>query len=54
MTLLLSRDEREQTESMAEDIQAAPDDQFDPWWMYWQGDYRAYPAIVARLLELAQ
>jgi hypothetical protein len=39
---------------MAEDIQAAPDDQFDPWWMYWQGDYRAYPAIVARLLELAQ
>jgi hypothetical protein len=54
MTLLLSRGESQQSESLAEDIQAAPDGQFDPWWMYWQGDYRMYPLIVDRLRELAR
>ena len=29
-------------------------DQFDPWWTYWLGDYRVYPAIVAKLREIAQ
>ena len=54
MTLLVTRGERSQAEGLAEEIQAAPGDQFDPWWTYWQGDYRLYPTIVARLRELAQ
>ena len=54
MTLLLSRGERQEAASLADAAETAPPDQFDPWWTYWLGDYRVYPAIVAKLRELAQ
>jgi VWFA-related protein len=54
MTLQLSRGERQEAGTLAEATETAPSDQFDPWWTYWLGDYRGYPAIIAKLRELAQ
>ena len=54
MTLLLNRGERQEAASLAEAAETAPANQFDPWWTYWLGDYRVYPAIVAKLREMAQ
>jgi VWFA-related protein len=54
MTLLMNRGSREEASALAEAVQTAPPDQYDPWWMYWLGDYRVYPAILARLRELGQ
>jgi VWFA-related protein len=54
MTLQLSRGERQEAASLAEAAETAPADHFDPWWTYWLGDYRVYPAIVAKLREMAQ
>jgi len=54
MTLLMNRGNREEAYALAEAVQTAPPDQYDPWWMYWLGDYRVYPAILARLRELGQ
>jgi len=54
MTMLVSRGQREQAAAVSEAVQTAPADQYDPWWTYWLGDYRAYPAVVARLRELGR
>jgi tetratricopeptide (TPR) repeat protein len=56
MTLLLSRGDRQQAAQLAEaaETEAASGNRIDPWWTYWLGDYRAYPAIVANLRELAR
>jgi VWFA-related protein len=54
MTLHLTRNDREQAAALAEAVQTAPADQYDPWWMYWLGDYRVYPAILDKLRELGQ
>ncbi len=54
MTLQLTRGERQEAGSLAEATETAPADQFDPWWTFWLGDYRGYPAIIAKLRELAQ
>jgi hypothetical protein len=54
MTLLLAAGERREAESLAETVQIAPADEFDPWWMYWQGDFRVYQALVGRLREVAK
>jgi tetratricopeptide (TPR) repeat protein len=54
MTLLVSRGDRERSVALAQATETAPDDQFDPWWTYWLGDFRAYPAIIAGLRELAR
>jgi VWFA-related protein len=54
MTLQTHRGNREEAAALAEAVQTAPPDQYDPWWMYWLGDYRVYPAINARLRELGQ
>ena len=54
MTLFVSRGQREEAGALAEAIQTAALDQYDPWWMYWLGDYRLYPAIADRLRELAR
>ncbi|HXW04423.1 MAG TPA: VWA domain-containing protein [Vicinamibacterales bacterium] len=54
MTLLVSQGSREEAVALAEAVQTAPADQYDPWWTYWLGDYRSYPAISARLRELGQ
>jgi hypothetical protein len=54
MTLLVNGGRRPEAEALAEAIQTEPASQFDPWWTYWQGDYRAYPSIIGRLRGLAR
>jgi VWFA-related protein len=54
MTLLLSRGDRDGAGALAEAAQTGADDEFDPWWTYWLGDFRAYPAILERLRALAR
>ena len=54
MTSLVNRGEHQEAAALAEAVETAPDDQFDPWWTYWLGDYRAYPTIIARLRELGR
>jgi tetratricopeptide (TPR) repeat protein len=54
MALLVSRGDREGAAALAESVQRAPVDQYDPWWVYWLGDYRTYPAALERLRELAR
>jgi VWFA-related protein len=54
MTLSVIRGGREDAGSLAETIQMAPVDQYDPWWTYWLGDYRAYPAVLEKLRELGR
>jgi VWFA-related protein len=54
MTLLLGRGNRAEAAALSEAIQTAPPDQSDPWWMYWLGDYRVYPAISDRLRQAGQ
>jgi VWFA-related protein len=54
MTLLLNRGDRDGAAALAEEAQTAPADDFDPWWTYWLGDYRAYPAMLDRLRALAR
>jgi len=56
MTLVLSRGDRQQAAQLAEAVETetAAGDQVDPWWTYWLGDYRTYPAILANLQEIAR
>jgi VWFA-related protein len=54
MTLQLSRGNRQEAAALAEAAETATSDQFDPWWTYWLGDYRVYPAIVAKLREMTR
>jgi VWFA-related protein len=54
LTVLLNRGDRDEAASLADAAQTAADNDFDPWWTYWLGDYRAYPAIIDRLRELAR
>lgn len=54
MTLLLQDGRRGEAAELARQVQTAPSDQFDPWWMYWLGEYRSYSATLDRLRELAR
>ena len=54
MTTLVRRGERAEAAALADSIETAPDEQFDPWWMYWLGGLRRYPADVATLRELVR
>jgi tetratricopeptide (TPR) repeat protein len=54
MALLLSRGAVTEAEALAETVQSAPAGESDPWWRYWQGDFRAYSGILARLREMAR
>lgn len=54
MTLQLGRGDRQEAGKLAEATETTQGNQFDPWWTYWLGDYRVYPAIVAKLREIAQ
>ena len=54
MTLLIARGNRDEAAALAEASQAGAAEEFDPWWLYWLGDYRAYPAIIGKLRSMAQ
>jgi VWFA-related protein len=54
MTLLVSRGAHEEAGALAEAAQTASADDFDPWWTYWLGDFRSYPAILGTLRELGR
>ena len=49
MALALNRGNAAAGAAMAEEIQLAPADAWDPWWNYWEGDYRLVTAALARL-----
>jgi VWFA-related protein len=53
MTLLVEHGPRAAAEALSEAIQAAPADQVDPWWVYWQGDYRGFSAQIQELRAMA-
>jgi VWFA-related protein len=54
MNALLLRGERVEAEALAEFIQTTRDQSQDPWWAYWQGQYRRHPQALRRLLEMAK
>jgi tetratricopeptide (TPR) repeat protein len=39
---------------LANSIQTAPADAWDPWWSYWQGDYRRFGEALVRLRDQAR
>lgn len=52
-TLLLTgkSEDRVEAEALAEAIQTDRSAITDPWWTYWQGDYRYYPGLMLQLRE---
>ncbi len=54
MTLLVSLGRHDEAASLADAAQTAGDDAFDPWWTYWLGDFRGYPATLAKLREMGR
>jgi VWFA-related protein len=54
MTLHVNRGEREEAAKLAEATQTASENEFDPWWTYWLGDFRTYPAMLDKLRELGR
>jgi VWFA-related protein len=54
MTLLVAKGERGEASQLADSIETARDEQFDPWWMYWLGGLRRYPADIAALREMVR
>ena len=54
MNALYTHGDRREAEALSEAIQAAKGDAADPWWSYWQGDYRFYPAVIGRLRGFVQ
>jgi tetratricopeptide (TPR) repeat protein len=54
MNALLARGDRAEAEALAETLQTSPAAVTDPWWLYWQGDYRRYPQALRALREMIQ
>jgi tetratricopeptide (TPR) repeat protein len=54
MTLLVSRGDRAEAAALAEATLSASANDFDPWWTYWLGDFRTYPAMLDALRELGR
>jgi VWFA-related protein len=55
MNALALRGERTESQALSEQIQADRNQTtMDPWWLYWQGYYRAYPQALGRLREMAR
>ena len=52
MNALIMAGDRDQAAALATDLQSNPATLIDPWWMYWQGDYRRYPDSLAKLREM--
>lgn len=54
MNTLLLLGDRAGAEALAETIQAELEPPLDPWWMYWQGQFRLYGAAMARVREMSR
>jgi VWFA-related protein len=54
MNALLLTGDREGAEALAEQVQGGKTEQMDPWWAYWQGQYRMQPQAMARVRELSR
>jgi VWFA-related protein len=54
MNALLMRGDRDAAQALGEQIQSEAADELDPWWMYWQGQYRLQPQAMARVRELSR
>ena len=54
MAVEVLRGNHQQAAALAEAVETASEADFDPWWRYWQGDFRAYGGILTRLRELAR
>ena len=53
-TLLVNRGKQEEAAALADAAQVSADGDFDPWWTYWLGDFRAYPTYLDKLRELGR
>jgi VWFA-related protein len=49
MALALERGDRDAATKLAHEIETAPNDAWDPWWGYWQGDGRMVTGALATL-----
>jgi hypothetical protein len=45
---------RDEAQAIAEEIQKEPRAALDPWWMYWQGQYRFAAPAMSRVREIAR
>ncbi|MEX2662532.1 MAG: VWA domain-containing protein [Vicinamibacterales bacterium] len=52
MNARLLEGHRVEAEALAEQVQSERDQVVDPWWVYWQGQYRLHPQAMARVREL--
>ena len=51
MNVLLARGDRAAAQALAERIQSERPSEFEPWWMYWQGQYRLYGQVMVGVRE---
>jgi hypothetical protein len=51
---MVNRGNRDEAAALGDALQIAPPDQYDPWWVYWLGDYRVYPDMLGKVLELGR
>jgi tetratricopeptide (TPR) repeat protein len=54
MNTLYRQGDRAGAEALAEQIQTEPLGPMDPWWIYWQGQYRVHGQVMARLREVTR
>jgi tetratricopeptide (TPR) repeat protein len=54
MRRLLERGNSDEAEALADLVQTERSPALDPWWMYWQGQYRLYPQAIARVREMSR
>lgn len=54
MNELVLRGDTEEAVTLAKAVWATSPTERDPWWLYFLGDFRAYPTIRARLREVAK
>jgi tetratricopeptide (TPR) repeat protein len=54
MNTLYKQGDRAGAEALAEQIQTEAVGLMDPWWIYWQGQYRLHLQVMARLREAAR
>jgi tetratricopeptide (TPR) repeat protein len=54
MRHFVERGSPSEAEALADLVQTERSPALDPWWLYWQGQYRLYPQAIARLRELSR